>query len=72
MGAKATAQPRTSISPIFNWKESATVNKYKPVVATTIPSTMKMVAFCFKKIKDKIGTITMLSPVKKPAFEDVV
>ena len=45
---KATAQPRTSISPIFNWKESATVNKYKPVVATTIPSTMKMVAFVLK------------------------
>ena len=48
MGAKATAQPRTSISPIFNWKESA-VNKYKPVVATTIPSTMKMVAFVLKR-----------------------
>ena len=46
--AKATAQPRTSISPIFNWKESAAVNKYKPVVATAMPSTMKMVAFVLK------------------------
>ncbi len=39
---------KPSISPIFNWKESAAVNKYKPVVATAIPSMMKMVAFVLK------------------------
>ena len=37
------------VYPIFNWKESAAVNKYKPVVATAIPSMMKMVAFVLKR-----------------------
>lgn len=70
--AKLSAQTSTMMSPLLSWKLSPKESKARPISALRIPrSRLGRGSLCVAMVT-KAGTMTMESPVIKPALDAVV